>query len=128
MTSPLATLWTEPVVVVVVDVGRIFTGLGAVIPRVSTITTNFTRQVRVHGLDRNEHLLFVPFVEFLQLVVHFGGEHIRLLDGMHSAFGSELGTLLVPALVGDHLLDQGFGIGDGEIEIGPSSSSVQVGS
>ena len=64
LTPPLASLWTEPVVAV--DVGRIFTDIGSVIPQVSTITTNLARHVRVHGLNRNEHLLFVPFVEFLQ--------------------------------------------------------------
>jgi hypothetical protein len=58
-------LWTAPVVVIV-DVGRIFTGLGAVVPQVSTVTTNFARWVRVHGMDGNEQLLFVPFIKLLQ--------------------------------------------------------------
>ena len=56
-------------------------------------------------MDGNRHLLPVPFIKFLQKEVQFGGEHIRLLDGMHSALGSGLGTLLVLALVGDHLFN-----------------------
>ena len=59
---PLISLWTEPGVVVV-DVGCVFSGIGAVIPRVSTVTTNFARKVRVHSMDGNKHLLPVPFIK-----------------------------------------------------------------
>ena len=56
-------------------------------------------------MDGNKHLLLVPFIELLHQEVQVGGEHIRLLDGMHSALGYVLGTLLVLALVGEHILD-----------------------
>ena len=92
----LTSLRTEPSIVVV-DVGCIFTGLGAVVPRMSTVTTNFARWVRAHGMD-----------------------------GMHSALGSRLGTLLVLALVGDHLFDQGRNLGNSKVQIGSSSSSIEM--
>jgi hypothetical protein len=39
-----------------------------------------------------------------------------------------LETFFSLPLVGDHLLDQHYGFGDGELEEGSSSSSVDVGS
>ena len=47
--------------------------------------------------------------------MHFGDEHICLLDGMHSTLGSGLGTLLVAALVGDHLFNHGHSLGNREV-------------
>ena len=56
-------LWTVPVVIV--EVGAVFTGFGAVVPRVSFITTNFAREVRTHGVDGSLNRLFAPFLHLL---------------------------------------------------------------
>ena len=45
---------------------------------------------------------------------------------MHTTFGSGLGTLLVPALVGDHLFNQGCSLGNRKIKIGSSSKLSQL--
>ena len=65
---PLASLlWTIPVVVVV-QVGAALTGLGAIIPRESIITTDLAHEVQVHGLGVVFSMLFElgPFIEVLQ--------------------------------------------------------------
>ena len=65
----LASLWwTIPVVVVIVEVGAVFTGFGAVIPRMSIVATDFAREVQTHGLGVvfSMFLEFGPFVEMLQ--------------------------------------------------------------
>ena len=51
-----------------------------------------------------------PFLHLLDEEVQFCGNHIRLLDGMH-AFRA--------GLVGDHLLDQFFCFGYGQVEKAP---------
>ena len=64
---PLASLlWTVPVVVVV-EVGAVFTGFEAVVPRVSIITIDFAREVRLHGTSIVFSMLleFDPFAEML---------------------------------------------------------------
>ena len=70
LVPPLASLWwTVPVVVVVVvEVGAIFMGLGAVVPRVSIITTDFACEVQFHGTSIAFSMLleFGPFAEMLQ--------------------------------------------------------------
>ena len=67
LVPPLDSLWwTIPVVVVVVEVGTIFTGLGAVVPRVSIIATDFTREVRTHGVDGSLNLSLAPFIHLLE--------------------------------------------------------------
>ena len=65
LVPPLASLWwTVPiVVVVVVEVGAVFTGFGAIVPRMSIITTNFTHEVRTHGVNGSMDLLFAPLGE-----------------------------------------------------------------
>ena len=60
-------LWTVPVVVVI-EVGAVFTGFGAVVPQMSFITTDFAREVRFHGKGIVFSMLleFGPFAEILQ--------------------------------------------------------------
>ena len=53
LVPPLATLWWTVPVVVVVEVGAVFTGFGAVVPRMSFITTDFAREV--NPWHRQEH-------------------------------------------------------------------------
>ena len=53
------------VVVVVVEVGAIFMGLGAVVPRVSIIATDFAREVQTHGVDGSLNLSLAPFLQLL---------------------------------------------------------------
>ena len=55
-------------VVVVVEVGTVFTGFGAVVPLVSFITTDFAREVRFHGTSIVFSMLleFGTFAEMLQ--------------------------------------------------------------
>ena len=106
LVPPLDSLWwTIPVVVVVVvvEVGTIFTGLMAVVPRVSIIATDFTREVRTHGVDGSLNLSLAPFIHLLDEEVQFHGNHIRLLDGMH-ALCAGLESFITPPLVGDHLV------------------------
>ena len=65
LSPPLASLlWTIPIVVLI-EIGTIFTGLGAVVPRVSFIATDFARKVRSHGVNGSMNLLFAPFLHFL---------------------------------------------------------------
>ena len=54
-----------PVVIVIVEVGIVFTGLGAVIPRVSIIATDFACEVRTHGVDGSLNLSLAPFLHLL---------------------------------------------------------------
>ena len=67
LVPPLASLWwTVPVVVVVVlEVGAVFTGFGAVIPRMSIITADFAREVRTHGVNGSMDRLFASFLHLL---------------------------------------------------------------
>ena len=118
-------LWT--ILAIVVDVGGVFTGLGAVLPLVSIIATNFTREVRTHGVNGSLDLLLAPFSQLLDEEVQFHGNHIHLLDDMHAlCLGME--SFFAPPLVGDHFLDQCFGVSYGQVEKGSSSSSIDVGS
>ena len=87
-------------------------GLEAVVPRMSIITTDFTREVRTHGVDGSLNLSLAPFLHLLDEEVQFCGNHIRLFDGMH-ALHVGLDSFISPPLVGDHLLEQFFGFGDG---------------
>ena len=82
--SPLASLlWMVPVVVVV-EVGAVFMGFGAVVLRMSIIATDFAREVRTHGIYGSMDLLLAPFMHLLDEEVYFCGNHIRLFDGMHA--------------------------------------------
>ena len=72
-------------------------------------------------------LEFGPFAEMLQQEVQFGNDHIRLLDDMR-ALGARLESFIAPPLIGDHLLDQCFGFGYGQVEEGSSSSGINIGS
>ena len=68
LVPPLASLlWTIPIVVVV-EVGAVFTGFGAVVPRVSIIATDFAHEVRIHGTSIvfSMFLEFGPFAEMIQ--------------------------------------------------------------
>jgi hypothetical protein len=66
LVPPLASLWwTVPVVVVVVEVGTVFTSFGAVVPRVSIVATDFAREVRTHGVDGSVDRLLAPFLHLL---------------------------------------------------------------
>ena len=91
------------------------------------IATDFAQEVRTHVVDESMNLLLAPFLYLLDEEVQFCGNHIRLLDGMH-ALGSGLESFIAPPLVEDHLLDQFFGFGYGQVEKGSSSSSIDVGS
>ena len=73
------------------------------------------------------NLLFAPFLHFLDEEVQLCSNHIRLLDGMH-ALRTGLESFIGPPLIGDHLLDQCFGFGYGQVEEGSSSSSINIGS
>ena len=65
LSPPLASLlWTIPVVVLI-EIGAVFMGLGAVVPRVSFIGTDFARKVRSQGINGTMNLLFAPFLHFL---------------------------------------------------------------
>ena len=100
---PLASLlWTIPVVVVV-EVGAVFTGFGEVVTRMSFIATDFAREVRTHGVNGSVDWLLAPFLHLLDEEVQFHGNHIRLLDGMH-ALCAGLESFITPPLVGDHLV------------------------
>ena len=92
----------------------------------SIIATDFAREVRTHGVDGSLDLLLAPFSQFLNQEVQLRGNHIRLLDGMH-ALHAGLESFITPPLVGDHLLDQCFGISYSLVEEGSSSSSIDVG-
>ena len=46
---------------------------------------------------------------------------------MH-AFRAGLESFVAPPLVGDHFLDPFFGLGDGQVEKGSSSSGINIGS
>ena len=129
LVPPLASfLWTVPtVVIIVVEVSAVFTGFGAVIPRMSIITTDFAREVRTHGVDGSVYLLLAPFLHLLDEEVQFCGNHIRLLDSMHTLY-TGLVLFIAPPLIGDYLLDQYFGASDGQVEEGSFSSSINVGS
>jgi len=72
-------------------------------------------------------LLFAPFIVLLNEEVQFGSDHIFLFDGMH-ALRAGLESFFTPPLIGDHFLNQFFCFGDGEVEKGHSSNSVDVGS
>ena len=113
-------------VVVVVEVGVVFTGFGAVVPRMSIVATDFARKVRTHGIHGSVDLLLAPFLHFLDEEVQFRGNHIRLLNGMH-ALRAGLESFIAPPLIGDYFLDQCFGASDGQVEKGSSSSSINVG-
>ena len=102
-------------------------GLGAVVPRVSIIATDFAREVQTHGVDGSLNLSLAPFLHLLDEEVQFCGNHIRLLDGMH-AFRAGMESFIAPPLIGDHLLDQFFCFGDSQVEEGSSDSSINVGS
>ena len=86
MTPPLASFYTEPGVVVV-DVGCVFTGLRG----------SHSLSVHSHHKPRTLSTSSCHGREWASVA----GEHVRLLDGMHSALCSGLGTFLIPALVGD---------------------------
>jgi hypothetical protein len=85
---------------------NVFTGLGPVVPRVSTIFTDFARTGRVYDLSIVFHVFleFHPFVQAFQKEVHLCSEHVCLLDSVY-ALGTGLETLFAPPLVGDRLLD-----------------------
>ena len=59
-------LWTIPSVVV--EVGGVFTGLGAVVPSMPIIATNFAHEVQIHdlGIVFTMFLELGPFVEVLR--------------------------------------------------------------
>ena len=67
LVPPLASLlWTVPVVVVVVvEEGTVFTGIRAVVPRMSIVTADFAREVRTHGVNGSMDRLFAPFLHLL---------------------------------------------------------------
>ena len=71
-------LWMMPIVVA--EVGTVFTGLGAVVLRVSIIATNFALEVRTHGVYGSVDQLLTPLLHFLDEEVQFGCNHICLLD------------------------------------------------
>ena len=48
-------------------------------------------------------------------------------DGMR-ALGAGLESFIAPPLIGDHLIDQCFGFGYGQVEEGSSSSGINIGS
>ena len=127
MVPPLASLWWTVPVVVVVEVCVVFTGFGAVVPRMSIITTDFAREVRTHGVDGSMYLLLAPFLHLLDEEVQFSGNHIRLFDGVQ-ALCAGLESFIAPLLIGDHLLDQFFGFGYGQVEKGSSSRGINIGS
>jgi len=104
-------------------------GLGAVVPRVSIVATDFAREVQTHGLGIvfSMFLEFGPFAEVLRKEVQLGNDHIRFLNGMH-ALRPGLESFFAPPLIGDHFLDQSFGFRDGHVEKSSSSSSVDMGS
>ena len=57
----LASLWwTVPVIVVVVEVCAVFTGFGAIVPRMSIVTADFAREVRTHDVNGSMDRLFAP--------------------------------------------------------------------
>jgi len=118
-------LWMMPIVVA--EVGAVFTGLGAVVLRVSIIATNFALEVRTHGVYGSVDQLLTPLLHFLDEEVQFGCNHICLLDDMH-AFGAGLESFITPPLIGDYFLDQFFGFRDGQVEKGSSSISIDIGS
>ena len=51
----ITSLWTEPVV----DVGVVLMGLRAIVPQMSTFTTDLAWHMHVHGLDGVEHCLLL---------------------------------------------------------------------
>ena len=51
---------------VVVEIRAVLTGLGAVVPRVSIIATDFAREVRTHGVNGSLDLLLASI--FSQLL------------------------------------------------------------
>ena len=83
----------------VVEVGVVFTGLGAVIPQMSFIATDFAHEERTHGVDGSMNLLLAPFLHFLDEEVQLCSNHIRLHDGMH-ALRAGLESFIAPPLVG----------------------------
>ena len=93
----------------------------------SIIATDFAREVQTHGVDGSLDLSLAPFLHLLDEEVQFCGNHIRLLDGMH-AFRAGLESFIAPPLIGDHLLDQFFCFGYGQVEKGSSSSGINIGS
>ena len=64
MVPPLASmLWTVPIVVI--EVGTVFTGFRAIVPRMSIVTADFAREVRTHGVYGSMDLLLAPFLHLL---------------------------------------------------------------
>ena len=98
---------STPGLLAVVEVGVVFTGLGAVVPQMSFIATDFAHEVRTHGVHESMDLLFAPFLHLLDEEVHLSGNHIRLLDGMQ-ALCAGLESFIAPPLIEDHFLDQFF--------------------
>jgi hypothetical protein len=99
--------------------------LGAVIPRVTRTPADLASVVRVYCLDGGLRFGLLLIVQLLHQEIQLGGQHVRLLDGMHTALAG-LESFFAPAHVGHHLLDKINGRSDRHREEGSSSNNIQV--
>jgi hypothetical protein len=90
------------VVVVIVDEVQVLHGLWAALASVACVATFFTCHASI--VDLHDLLgLRISILELLHYKVHFGKQHVYLLQLVHSSLAGWL-TVFVPALVGSHLL------------------------
>jgi hypothetical protein len=68
-------------------------------------------------------LLFGTFFNLLHQEIHLGGEHVHLIDGVHTSLLWQE-ALFIPSLVDHHLFDEVCGILHIVLEECPSSGSI----
>jgi hypothetical protein len=67
----------EPVVVAIVDEAALFPFLETITTRMTNITTNLTRHMRVHNLGSFN---VARCLQFLHEEVHLSGDHVNSID------------------------------------------------
>ena len=129
--SLLLLLWGPvPVVVVVVDEAHFLPCFGAVVPRMIFSSAHLAPWISFDGSCGGVRLnglwfLLGTFFYLLHQEVHFGGEHVHLIEGVDtSLLGLE--TLIIPSLISDHLFDEVLGILDIVLQECSSSGSIKV--
>lgn len=99
--------------------------LGAVIPRVTRTPADLASVVRVYCLDGGLRFGLLLIVQLLHQEIQLGGQHVRLLDGMHTTLAG-LESFFAPAHVGHYLFYKLDGSTDCLRKEGSSSCRVQV--